>query len=245
MQTRSNKVLRGNGTHGFKFEEAWLLWDDYKKAVEEAWIAQGRLDSAMAAVQGKIKECGVGLSAQGFSKTYLDIEEIKNLQKQVDKMNCGELTEENKVEFLEVSKRLDDLLLKQEIFWHQRSRVSLLKHGEKDTKFFHSKASQRRRRNFIQGIRDQQQVWVEEINDITRVATNYFESMFSTNGCVKMEECLNTVPYRVTLDMLDVLSNEYSVEEIKATFFQMGPTKALGPDGMNALFYQKFWHICG
>ena len=33
----------------------------------------------------------------------------------------GECTKENRVKFLVVSKELDDLLLKQEIFWAQRS----------------------------------------------------------------------------------------------------------------------------
>ena len=45
--------------------------------------------------------------------------------------------------------------------------------------------------------------------------------------------------------MLNILSSEFSANEVKTTLFQMGPTKTSGTDGMNAIFYQKFWHIVG
>ena len=60
-----------------------------------------------------------------------------------------------------------------------------------------------------------------------------------------MEECLSTVLARVTIDMQEMLFGDFTTDEIKEAVFQMGPTKAPGPDGMNALLYQKFWHIVG
>ena len=60
-----------------------------------------------------------------------------------------------------------------------------------------------------------------------------------------MDECLDAVPCKVTPNMQNILSTEFSANEIREALFQMEPTNALGPDGMNALFYQKFWHIMG
>ena len=42
---------------------------------------------------------------------------IKEIQKQLDRLNEAELTEVSKAEFLSLSKRMDELLQKQEIYW--------------------------------------------------------------------------------------------------------------------------------
>ena len=83
------------------------------------------------------------------------------------------------------------------------------------------------------------------MDEIVGVATDYFGSIFSLGGSNKMEECIDTVPHKVAADMLEIMSSEYRAEEIKAVLLQMGPTQAPRPDDMNALFYQKFWHIVG
>ena len=71
----------------------------------------------MAAIQEKIKVCGAELLAWGSPITDPDTIAIKEIQKQLDRLNEAELTEEAKAEFLVLSKKMDDLLQKQEIYW--------------------------------------------------------------------------------------------------------------------------------
>ena len=80
---------------------------------------------------------------------------------------------------------------------------------------------------------------------MVEVVSDYFHTFFHARAGGQLEECLNAIPNRVTKDMMVVLSREFTAEEVKVALFQMGPTKAPRPDGMNAIFYKKFSHIVG
>ena len=54
---------------------------------------------------------------------------------------------------------------------------------KKTLDFFTQRLPKEKRRIFIQGIRDYEQNWVDEIEDIAGVATDYFEAIFTSGGC--------------------------------------------------------------
>ena len=97
------------------------MWDDCEKMVLESWNKDESAQSGMHNIKERIRNCGSELLAWVSSKTHPDAEAIKKLQKQVEELSMAEQTEENRTEFLAASKKLDDILLKQEIYWAQRS----------------------------------------------------------------------------------------------------------------------------
>lgn len=67
--------------------------------------------------------------------------------------------------------------LKEEVFWRQRSRINWLKEGDRNTKFFHKVASDRKFHNQIKGLMIDSN-WVEDREVIKLEIPNYFAHLY-------------------------------------------------------------------
>lgn len=154
------------------------------------------------------------------------------------------MNDPNKVsEIRELKNSINIFLHQDELFWRQRSRSIWLPARDKNTKYFHQRASQRHRKNHIHGVEDQNGEWCTCKRHIAIVAEQYFQCLFTTANPVNMETVLDSVERVVTRTMNNSLLEPYTPEEVRRALFQMHPSKSLGPDGMSPFFFQKYWHI--
>ena len=120
-----------------------------------------------------------------------------------------------------------------------------LKDGDQNTKFFHGKAAQRRRRNYFKMLRDALGKWCTQQDQVVDTIVNFYQDLFTTSNPSDFEEVADTIPQLVTHEMNDMLLAESKVEEVESALRQMAPLKALRPDGMPPLFYQSYWSLLG
>lgn len=73
-------------------------------------------------------------------------------------------------ELLLLRRELNEEYYNEEIFWRQKSRINWLKAGDRNTRFFHAVTKNRRARNCIQSLIDEEgKEWFEE-QELGRVA---------------------------------------------------------------------------
>uniref|UniRef100_A0ACD5TF06 Uncharacterized protein n=1 Tax=Avena sativa TaxID=4498 RepID=A0ACD5TF06_AVESA len=110
------------------------------------------------------------------------------------------------------------------------------------TSYFMAKASGRKRKNRILSL-EQDDVMIQGDNDILLFATSYYNSLFGPSASVFNVSL--EIPIECALDDLNraFLEQEFTLDEIRVSLFQMKHNKAAGPDGLPAEFYQHFWHM--
>ncbi|XP_057432396.1 uncharacterized protein LOC130725161 [Lotus japonicus] len=191
-----------------------------RRNVTEGWDNQG------LSVLSKIELVGRSLDAWGREKFGDFAKKIADAKALLQRLQRHIQTEQVVLAYREAEKALDDLLKQQEIAWSQRSRANCLKLGDRNTRFFHTKATQRKKRNLIEKIHDDQGRKFVRAADIARVLKGYFQNIFSTSDPVGIEDVASLVDGRVTDAHRRVLSLQFSRDEVEEALFQMHPTKA-------------------
>ena len=58
--------------------------------------------------------------------------------------------------------------------WKQRARTTWLKEGDQNTRYFHCRASQRYKRNYITGLENEDGLWMEDEAEMGQIVEKYF-----------------------------------------------------------------------
>lgn len=114
-----------------------------------------------------------------------------------------------------VKKELMALLVKEELMWKQRSRALWLQEGDKNSRFFHSRATHRYHRNKIIEIENSEGVVCLDEESISNTFIDYYQALFTLSQPSNLEAIVANIPRTIIEEVNTWLEVEYTREEVE------------------------------
>ena len=193
----------------------------------------------------KIDKCGQEVlcwSKRHFGNVRLELEKKRKELKQAERLS---VRTGNSDRMRALESEINLLLDMEAQMWRQRSRILWMKDGDRNTKFFHSKASQRRRRNYITKLYDSTSRWCTRESQVNDTILGFYRELFTSANPENLADVLKVIPQVVIESMNASLTREFTIEEVEVAVKEMAPLKAPGPDDIPPLFYQSYWSLVG
>lgn len=123
----------------------------------------------------------------------------------------------------------------------QRAKKHRLKQWDKNTKFFHLHANQRRKMNRISHIMGLDSQILTDQHHMGNLFSSFYSQWFTSSKIHLIEECLQALFPCISIEMNQHLNEIFCEQEYTTALFQMNLLGALGPDGFLAHFYKRHW----
>ena len=196
------------------------------------------MDDPAARVIQKIDKCGRELKRWERDHFGNIRKTLKEKRKELAKAEKEALHTGQNFRIQELKKEINRL-------WFQRSKVLWAKQGDRNSKYFHSWATQQRCKNTIQKLWSSSGQWRSSNAEVAEILIDYFQELYTLANQTPCDAATVSIEKIISSDLNNQLEREFTVWEVQKAIKEMAPLKAPSPDEMPPLFYQHYWDTIG
>ncbi|XP_042964806.1 uncharacterized protein LOC122299035 [Carya illinoinensis] len=162
----------------FRYEACWDKEEGCVEVLKEAWHKRQR-DINDRKILVKLEDCKAALLSWSKLINSDRAKELKKRSESLQKLQDEE-SRVNVEEIKRLQREIRVLLEKEDLKWKQRAKRNWYAMGDKNTKFFHACATQRKRKNVMKQIMDEHKQLFNNQEDIEGAFNRYFKSLFAS-----------------------------------------------------------------
>lgn len=228
----------------FKFENFWTRLLGFKAEVQNTWNQSTmhhepfhRLADKLSRTAMSLKRWAKGICSEAKIKYHMALDIIQRLDVAQERR---ELTQAEYRLRLGLKRRLFGFAVIERAWKKQAARLTNIKEGDANTKYFHRRINARKRKNHIFRLR-KQNGWAVTHTEKEHTIAEHFRQVM---GRPEPRECdLNCQSLGLTPVDLSGLDDPFTKTEIHKALSEMPVDKAPRPDGFTGKFFKHCWDI--
>ncbi|KAL0007018.1 hypothetical protein SO802_008520 [Lithocarpus litseifolius] len=212
----------------------WMAEQGCGATIEAVWKKDIEATACNRVIK-KIRSCGEALlrwSKTSFGSVRRELKEKQKLLSKAELAACrgGDVTWVRRLE-----QEINVLLDSEAQMWSQQSKIQWLRDGDRNNRYFYSKAFERRGRNYIKGLYNREGRWCTDQRNMVDTVVDFYQELFTSSNPTSFDIILEQIPHVVIEEMNVQLTGVFTALEVEVALKKMAPLKSPGPDGFMAL----------
>ena len=235
----------------FRFFDMWMDHDEFMPLVKKVWD-QNSGGCPMYQLCCKLRKLKQELKLFNMAHFSNISDKVKDAKNEMDKAQQALHTaHENPILCMrerDAVHKYASTVRAEESFFKQKASIQWLSLGDQNTSYFHKSVNGRQNRNKLLSLTREDGEVVEGHEAVKSEVITYFHRVLGVDQMPRVlnEEVMESaINLKLSSTQQHVLAQDVTREEIKHAMFSLKNNKAPGPDGFNAGFFKRMWHIVG